>query len=191
VIESLDLGNEYLYSFKGKWIIDTKHSVQRKVERNELEEREIELLFKRSIKELIKRGRSYTEKDGLYLFYSKSLDQAMIIDYREDKKGKSKGRHLIMISYLPKGRSKPRPGTEKIVVERHEESCYIDNQEFVDYFNNLTIVEHEEVELVEGTIEGNYKVKIKDSNEDIIELEVYYCESKMWHLISHELMEID
>lgn len=62
----------------------------------------------RSVLEAIKKNKS---GDGEYLFFSKSADQAYIAAV------KAKQKMVRIITVLPKGKSFPLPGTEKLIVE--------------------------------------------------------------------------
>lgn len=121
--DSLQLGSPYIYKYKGKWIIDTKHSIDRRYQRVKqnkfvLTEKQIIFLFKKIIDYCLKNENKWV---GLYeteiLFFSKSLNQGVVITYRRDKNSNSDEKHVVIITYLPKGKSNPKPGTLKVVTE--------------------------------------------------------------------------
>ncbi len=79
---------------------------------------ELETFFKRMIEKYLSMGPKYTKLDNPeFLFYSKSLNQAMIIAYRRDYKRIDKLNHFIIVTILPRGRKNPKPGTQTILLE--------------------------------------------------------------------------
>ena len=112
---------EYNYYYKGKWIIDTKHMLDRVGDRGAYDE--AKKLFERAIEWLLK----HKSAKGEYLFVSKSMHIAMVIDHRPDRKGRVKGNVLAIETWLGDVRKLPKPktvqtvyakeGTEKVIVE--------------------------------------------------------------------------
>ena len=123
--ESIDLRNEYLYNYRKRWIIDTKHASQRIIERNQLTIEEMELLFKRSIDKVL----ACKNCDCCYLFYSKGLKQGMVTEYRQDFRNKNGERHLILVTYLPRGKNRPNDSETKLLT--------------TEQINNIEIIELE------------------------------------------------
>ena len=73
--------------------------------------------------ELTKKALDYTadhqanvSKSDEVLFYSKSLNQAMIASYRRSNP-RVKEKYLFIVTVLPYGKSRPKAGTEKFVLE--------------------------------------------------------------------------
>lgn len=116
-------GTPYIYKHRGKFIIDTKHSIDRKYERAkegtfQLNEKELIFIFEKIIEYCIKNENKWkNEYQTDMLFFSKSLNQGVVITYREDKYAKSNEKHVVILTYLPKGKSNPKPGTQKIITE--------------------------------------------------------------------------
>lgn len=89
----MNLGKEYNFYYKGKWVIDTFHKLDREKQR-ESESRD---LFRKAINWLL----TNKSKGGMeYLFVSKSTKMAMVVDYRKDKANRVKGNNLIIVSWL-------------------------------------------------------------------------------------------
>lgn len=114
----LDLGSKFLYFWKNRWVINTKHGFERIMKRSKLTKDELKTLFRNAIKKLSKIGASAGDN---ILFFSKSLKQGFVSAV--DDKG-----NLRLITFLPRGKDFPKPGTEKVVVEGIEEEIRIDTR---------------------------------------------------------------
>lgn len=112
----LNLGSKFLYFWKSKWILNTKHGYERIAERLQISIDELKKLFKTAIESAITHG---VEKGKTYLFYSQSLRQGFVA-------AGANGGNIELITFLPKGKSYPKPGTERIVVEGIEQEIVID-----------------------------------------------------------------
>lgn len=180
--------DEYIFKYRDRFVIDTKHAFQRAIERNNLTEDELVTLYKNMIDAFLAKGESYTERDGEYLFFSKSLQQGLVIGYEIDKKA-PKGhtlRDFITITFLPRGRSNPKAGTEKIIVESTMFGETNMSQDFVDYINSIS------KDFAKSRIKnGQNTFIIEDIFDEEIEMEMYWEEGKAWDLVEkYELIEI-
>jgi hypothetical protein len=168
---------EYLYQYKNKWIIDTKHSAERYLERSNTSVEQIKYLFQKVINYLTKNNSSSKE----YLFYSKSLNQGIVIDYRPDGKSKSEENQVVIITVLPQGKSTAKSGTEKVVVEAYKNGMF--SQEFINYIYEIGQTNLQEQVITEG------------QNEVIVEgldnFEFYFVDKKVWDVVGYNVVEID
>lgn len=103
----LNLGSKFMYFWKGKWIINTKHGLDRIMQRNTLKKEQIAQLFKEAIEKAIQMGVHTGEE---ILFWSKSLKQGFVSAI--DKQG-----NIDLITFLPRGKHQPKTGTEHVVLE--------------------------------------------------------------------------
>lgn len=119
----LNMGSKFLYFWRNHWILNAAHGLERIIQRMKLSIDQLKLLFKTAIEKFDKMS---TEVGQEILFYSKSLNQGFVsvVD---------NGGNLKLITFLPPGRSNPKPGTEKIVVES------LEGEEMT--FENILIVE--------------------------------------------------
>jgi hypothetical protein len=124
VRSALQLGKEYLFLYRDKWIVDTFHKLERSHQRSSTKDNED--LFKKAIDWLLNKNKPAAK----FLFVSKSSKLGMVVDYRPDKKKKVKGNHLIIITWLGNVQKdlKKTPeqvtakkGTEKVLVEELNE----------------------------------------------------------------------
>lgn len=94
----------YIYSYNDTYIIRTSHGkdqyndISRAVPKKKKKE-----LFKKAIKYCQKAGK----KNQNYVFFVKSTSVGMVVEYREDRKNKVDGNHLIMITWLGNISHKP------------------------------------------------------------------------------------
>lgn len=103
----LNLGSKFLYFWKNKWIINTKHGLERITQRNNLTVDQLKKLFREAIEKAIELGVHTGEE---ILFWSKSLKQGFVSAI--DKSG-----NIDLITFLPRGKHQPKTGTEHIVLE--------------------------------------------------------------------------
>lgn len=167
----INTSSEYIFNYRGKNVIDTKHSIDRRYERVKkgefyLSEKELVSFFKNIIDYLISRDAEWVDiKETEILFFSKSLDQGIVIAYRRDYRDKKGEKHPVIITYLPRGRSNPKPGTVKVLLESlsspdyflnlfhinniNEEECYdywkkskkFGDKEITLYFSRDTLID--------------------------------------------------
>lgn len=113
-------GKEYVFEYKGKWVIDTKHAAERVIERGTLTRSEMQTLFKRMID-------SKPADDGSYLFSSKSLNQTLVVGVRPDYRSGSDESQFIIITFLPRGKHHSNsPKDIKVMMESLELDVEID-----------------------------------------------------------------
>lgn len=147
----IQLGTPYIYKYKGKWIIDTKHSKDRRYHRAKegqfvLSEDQMTWFFRKIIDYCLKNEGKWK---GLYetemLFFSKKLNQGIIVTYRQDKMVKSNEKHVVIITYLPKGKDKPKSGTLKVITESKELQYILDyitnNHNKIDCYECVNIID--------------------------------------------------
>lgn len=106
----LNMGSQFLYFWKKKWIINTKHGMERIMQRSKLTIAQIKLLFKRAIEKFINMQATVGQE---FLFYSNSLKQGFVSVVGKDG-------NLKLITFLPPGKSFPKDGTKKMVIEGKE-----------------------------------------------------------------------
>lgn len=105
--------------------ISTHAASQAVVRRSDLEPKDWEIILKRIVNNIKQR------KNGYYLYFSKSYEQGIIVYWNLTI--------LSVITVLPKGRSNPKPGTDKIMIERFDFS--LDDNDMKDYINDENIIE--------------------------------------------------
>ena len=103
----LNIGSKFLYLWKNKWIINTKHGLDRIIQRNSLSTDELKRLFREAIEKAIQLGVHTGEE---ILFWSRGLKQGFVSAI--DSKG-----NIDLITFLPRGKHQPKIGTEHIVLE--------------------------------------------------------------------------
>jgi hypothetical protein len=110
---------EYIFKHKGRWVIDTSHAAARIVQRGQISAREMEFFFRKMIEKYLSMGPKYTNLNNPeFLFFSKSVNQGMIIAYRRDYKRIDNQKHFIIVTFFPRGNRRARPGTDTIMLER-------------------------------------------------------------------------
>jgi hypothetical protein len=109
---------EYIFYYKDKWIIDTKHSIARVTDRG-VEDKAVVDLLKKSIDWVVKTKAA--AKEQVYLFVSKSTNQAIVLDHRKDNRHRVKGNILAVVTYLGDVRKlKPKGKDPKTVTTTHK-----------------------------------------------------------------------
>jgi hypothetical protein len=106
----LNLGSKFLYFWHGKWVMNTKHGLERILQRSKIGIDGLKKLFRTALEHFMK---MQAEVGETMLFFSKSLNQGFIAAVGPKK-------NLQLVTFLPPGKSFPKPGTEKIVVESEE-----------------------------------------------------------------------
>jgi len=102
----LSLSSRFMYFWNNLWILNTKHGGERIGERNKLSADQIKVLFKRALDKLANLKLALNKE---VLFFSRSLNQGFVSVVVPEG--------LKLITFLPKGKSFPKPGTDKLVVE--------------------------------------------------------------------------
>jgi len=183
-------GSEYIFNHKGRYVIDTNHAAQRMAERNSYSKKEIDTFFRRMIEKYLSMGPSYTNLNNPeFLFFSKSLNQGMIIAYRKDFKRIDSKKHFVVVTFFPKGSKRVKRGTDIIMLESYDYGngpLYSD--EFVEYMEQLRCQYGKSYEcFLDGT--STYIpecIQIEDIKFDII-----FCEGKLFQFSDFEVIEID
>jgi hypothetical protein len=106
----LDLKSRFLLHWKKHWIINTKHGLERIIERGELTAEQMKQLFQRALDKFANMKARVGEA---FLFFSKSLNQGFVsaVNGHGD---------LTLITFLPRGRRNPKPGTDVALMESLE-----------------------------------------------------------------------
>ena len=109
LFEELLCESKRFYRWKDKWILATQHSLDQIGKRFKLSKDHLKSLFKKAIDKMLAKGLPA----GPYVFYSPELEYGFVGAVKPNQ-------DIVMITFLPKGRSNPKPGTEKIIVEEVE-----------------------------------------------------------------------
>lgn len=181
---------EYIFKHGGRWVIDTNHAAQRMGERNSYSDKEIEGFFRRMIDKYLSLGPAYTNLNNPeFLFFSKSLNQGMIIAYRKDFKKIDNKKHFVVVTFFPKGSKRVKRGTDIIMLESYD---YGDGPIFSDEFTEYM----DQIRCQYGSpyncfLDGKQTyipecIQLEDTKFDII-----FCEGKLFHISDFEVIEID
>jgi hypothetical protein len=109
---------KYIFKYKGRWVITTNHAALRIVQRGQISLKGMEFFFRSMIKKYLSMGPKYTNLNNPeFLFFSKSLNQGMIIAYRKDKMKIDNQKHFVIVTIFPRGKKLAKPGTESILLE--------------------------------------------------------------------------
>lgn len=106
----VDLGSKFLFHWRNHWIVNTKHGMDRIIERSKLSLDQLKFLFQKSLEKL---ASMKTRIGETVLFFSRSLNQGFVSAIN------SSG-DLTLITFLPKGRHNPKPGTDVELLEHME-----------------------------------------------------------------------
>jgi hypothetical protein len=158
--------NKPFLKYKNKFVVDTKHSIERNKERLNLTDNEIQTIFKRGIDTLLKKGYG----SGDFLLFSKEFNQGFVIDYRPSN-NKRKENDLIVITTLPKD------GTTKLVLERYNDSPL--SIELVNYLNQF--------------ISSSLKESLTNVDYETIKMfgfNIVICNNKIWE-VEIGLLEVE
>lgn len=105
---------KYIFKYKGRWVIDTEHAAERRVQRGSVSLKEMETFFKNMIEKFLSEKR----RGSNFLIFSRKLNQGLVIDYRLDYKKVDTQKHFIIVTFLPRGKSQPKSGTAVILIEK-------------------------------------------------------------------------
>ena len=164
-----------IFVYKGIKVFDTKHAVQRRIERaSDLSEKDFQILFKRIINKLFS-DKSYFDMATDYLFYSVSYRQGLVIYYKDPI--------IKIITILPKEAYKPKPKTLGVLIEKYlqENEWIMENKEILtnvmelvdenDLSNVSEEYDYEKIELPEYDLELYFsRGKLHDINKEIIQI---------------------
>lgn len=170
--------NKAFMKYKSKKVIFTNHGVERKAERI-MGKDVIETLSKKAIQHIKNNRKKFDEyAPSEYLFYSKSLNQGMVVDYRQDRQSDDKENHLIIITVLPKGKQAEKEGTTKVILE-HSSNTENLSEEFMEYLSST---------LFNGLITEGYDYEPIETDYGF---KVIFCENKFWDIHGMEIIELD
>lgn len=182
--------NEYIFKHKGRYVIDTSHAARRMAERNSYSQKELETFFRRMIEKYLSMGSDYLKLNNPeFLFFSKSLNQGMIIAYRKDFKKIDSKKHFVVVTFFPRGNKFAKPGTETILIESYDfgnKKAFSD--EFTRYMSWLRCHYGSQYECF---LNGKQTyipecIQLEDVTFDII-----FCEGKLFQISDFEVIEID
>ena len=105
----LNLGSRFMYFWNGTWVLNTKHGLERILQRSQLKQEQLKTLFRHAIEKAKTLGAKVGEN---ILFFSRSLNQGFVSSIGKD------GIHLI--TFLPPGKSFAKDDTKKVVTEDFE-----------------------------------------------------------------------
>ena len=190
VNEAFQPGPEYYFRHKNRWVIDTYHALERRDQRTTLSDLELEDFLTRMIDDFLGRSKSYTGRDGKYLYYSKKYDQAILIEYRKDGKDKGSGaRQFIVVSFFEPGTQYARKDTKKIIIETNSNSPYI-SQACVNYLANIAKNPVICESIVENMYEDNQSLIVEDSCRNDFSIDfIFDKENKVWDIEGLEVLE--
>lgn len=181
---------EYILKHKGRWVIDTTHAAQRIVERGVFSVKEMEFFFKKMIEKYLSLGSRYTNLNNPeFLFFSKSLNQGMIVAYRRDFKKVDNQKHFVIVTFFPRGSRRTKKGTETILLESYaywkNDPVYSD--EFTAYMSELRCTYGKEYEC---HLDGDY-IPECISIDGCEEFDIILCEGKLFQIANYNVIEID
>jgi len=155
--------------YKGRKIIDTMHSIERFIERAKITKDQIMTIIKRGIDKIL--GDEYYETAEMYLVYSRSFRQGIVLNYRKEKINIDDKKHFIIETILPPGKHYVKPDTKEVFTE----SIITESTEVQEYLyglldEDITQYEYEEIEK-HGVqfiiVDGN----IYDLDAEVVEVE--------------------
>ena len=120
----LNLTSKYLYFWKDTWILNTKHGLERILQRSTLKPDQLKKLFKTAIEKAKSIGAKVGEN---ILFFSRSLNQGFVSSIGSDG--------IRLITFLPPGKSFAKDDTRKIVTESCDDGSVVEHQ--IDHYVEL------------------------------------------------------
>lgn len=181
---------EYIFKHGGRWVIDTNHAAQRMGERNSYSNKEIEGFFRRMINKYLSMGPEYTNLNNPeFLFFSKSMNQGMIIAYRKDFKKIDSKKHFVVVTFFPKGSKRVKRGTDIIMIESYDYGAGpIFSDEFVEYMSQLRCQYGTSYECF---FDGKQTYIPECIQIENIKFDIIFCEGKLFQISDFEVIEID
>lgn len=177
LIESIKVSDEYAYEHRGRSVINTKHSTVRIDERSDMPLDKMELLFKRMIDYVIDKQIINNEK---ILFYSKSLNYGIVIDYRPDYKKNVNINQFIIITFLAYKHQYAKPGTKKIIIEKYNSK---DNNNISEEFVTFILTNENTITKDIDFPDGDYRIRMLGEDGKKISIFLYFCEGKVWDYV--------
>ncbi len=184
---------EYIFKHKGRWVIDTNHATERMAQRNQFTKKEIEVFFRKMIEAFLKKGSRYTDMDiysgaNEFLFFSKSLNQGMIIAYRKDYKNIDDNQHFVVVTFFPRGAKRAKKGTETIMLESYIfEDGPVYSDEFMEYMSELRHFYGSKYGY------GKDQTYIPEciTLDENTRFDIIFCEGKLFQIADYRVIEID
>ena len=109
-------------------VYDTKHSIERAAERT-ADREELKFIVDKGIEWLAKQDKLKKfdkDKATQFLFFSKSMNRGIVVDYRKDPKNRGAlNKHIYIITVLPTGSQFAKSGTHKVVTESESFECIV------------------------------------------------------------------
>lgn len=100
-------------------VVNTKHGVERHDQRtSDFSEHDWNHFHTKAIAALDKRTRDFPNGDHEVMVHSPKQNHAVVYNVKKDKDAKTT--QLRVISVMPKGKSNPKQGTKKVMVESRE-----------------------------------------------------------------------
>jgi len=162
--------NKPVFVYKGLKVYDTKHAIQRRLERaSDLTDKDFETIFKRMINKILA-DREYFDAATDYLFYSVSYKQGLVVHYIYPI--------IRVITILPKEKYRPKPKTIGVLIEQHlhEYNVITDNEEVLGML--LSLIPEFELTEIQQADYYDYDF-IKDPEFD---LEFYFVDGKLYDI---------
>ena len=124
----LNMGSKFLYFWKNLWVMNTKHGMERILQRSALGTAGLKQLFKSAIEKF----KTMKAKTGeAILFYSRSLNQGFVAAVGPQG-------NLRLITFLPKGKHFAKEGTLKVMMENADDIENIITEEYkYDHYAEL------------------------------------------------------
>lgn len=98
----------YVGQHKGRWIIDTKHSIDRFIDRGRFPDRAGEEKFKNNVLWVIENAiekilTTYGDREGSYVVHSESTGIGVVLRWREegDPRYRDGNNHAVIVTILP------------------------------------------------------------------------------------------
>lgn len=160
--------NKPIFVYKGIKIFDTKHAVQRRIERaNDLTEKDFQVIFKRIIEKILAE-KDYFDSATDYLFYSVSYKQGLVVYYKYPV--------IRVITILPKEAYYPKPKTIGVLIEQYitENNLITENEALLKHLLNL--IPQEKLKLI------NEKYDFEKLILPEYDLEFYFSKGKLYDM---------
>lgn len=181
---------EYIFKHKKRWVIDTTHAAQRIVERGVFSVKEMEFFFRKMIEKYLSLGSKYTNLNNPeFLFFSKSLNQGMIVAYRKDFKKVDNQKHFVIVTFFPRGSRRTKKGTDTIMLESYSygnDSVYSD--EFMFYMSELR--QQYGRPANECFLGGDY-IPESICIDECADFDIVFCDDKLFQICNYHVIECD
>jgi len=146
---------------------------------------ELHEFFRRMIDHHLAQGDSYTDRRGFYLYYSKSLNFGVVVDYEEDPVGGYQGLNFSVDAVLPKGERGAAVAREYRVLPFAD--LIDDVDDFCEYAGWL-LQKYDGEKIIES--ERIYGYNTKSVIVNGYEIRLILCENRFWDIFELELVVI-